>query len=64
MISKLLQKKSDGANVQGGLNDIFSRPIKALNFEPEPEEVPEEIVEEEVQEEDEELSALQLQVIF
>lgn len=65
MISKLLKNKSNG-NAQKELEDLFSRPIKAMVVEEEPataaEQIDHEAVKELEQEGDEELSAVQIKV--
>lgn len=65
MISKLLKNKNN-ANAQKELEDLFSRPIKAMVVEEEPvkaEPIDQEAVKELEQEGDEELSAVQIKVM-
>lgn len=64
MISKLLKKNKDDSNFKNDLDDLFSRPIKAIEVEPEPEEIPYEASKPLEQEGDEELSAVQIKVLF
>jgi len=61
MISKLFKKNTKNTDVQKDLEDLFSRPIKAIEIEKEPEQPTNEELEA-MQQEDEKLSALQLKV--
>jgi len=62
MLSKLLGKNK-GADMKNDLEDLFSRPIKAMEIEQEPQVIETEVVEGVEQEGDEELSALQIKVL-
>ncbi len=63
MISKLFKKNQNTSNIQKDLEDLFSRPIKTIEIEEEPEVIAAENPDL-VQEEDKELSAIQIKVDF
>ena len=62
MLSKLLGKNKGGADAKNDLEDLFSRPIKAMEVEAEPTAIQTETVEGIEQEGDEDLSAVQIKV--